>query len=180
MDIPAETKTQIQQRIEEVRKRYPEAQAACLPALYVAQDHLNYISDEALAVVAESLGLPQAFVQGVATFYTMYYSKPVGTYHLQLCTNVSCMLSGAETVLDGLAEYLGINKGETTSDGLFTLSEVECLAACGSGPVLQVNNRYYEHVDLEKAKRIVDELRAQGAKAPASEEAPAPNAAPPA
>lgn len=180
MDIPAETKTRIQQRIEEIRKRYPEAQAACLPALYVAQDHLNYISDEALALVADALAIPKAFVQGVATFYTMYNKKPVGLYHLQLCTSVSCMLSGAETVLEGLADYLGIQKGETSSDGLFTLSEVECLAACGSGPVLQVNNHYYEHVDLEKAKQIVDELKARGAETPAAEEAPAPNAAPPA
>ena len=180
MDIPAETRTRIQQRIAEIRKRYPEAQAACLPALYVAQDHLNYISDEALALVAESLDIPKAFVQGVATFYTMYNKKPVGRYHLQLCTNVSCMLSGAESVLAGLADHLGIQVGETTSDGLFTLSEVECLAACGSGPVLQVNNRYYEQVDLEKAKQIVEELRAQGDAAPAGDAAPTPNAAPPA
>ena len=159
MEIPAETKTLIQKRIGEIRQQYPEAQAACLPALHVAQDHLNYVSDDVLDLVAETLTLPTAFVQGVATFYTMYNQRQVGKYHLQLCTNVSCMLMGAEELLMGLEKHLGVKAGETTKDGLFTLTEVECLAACGTGPVLQVNDLYHENMDLDAAKVLIEELR---------------------
>jgi NADH-quinone oxidoreductase subunit E len=161
MEIPTETKNLIQKRIGEIRQQYPEAQAACLPALHVAQQHLNYVSDDVLDLVADTLTLPSAFVQGVATFYTMYNTRTVGRYHLQLCTNVSCMLEGAEELLMGLEKHLGIKAGETTSDGVFTLDEVECLAACGTGPVLQINDKYHETMDLEKAIALLDDLKSK-------------------
>jgi len=159
MEIPTETKNLIQKRIGEIRQQYPEAQAACLPALHVAQEHLNYVSDDVLDLVADTLTLPPAFVQGVATFYTMYNKRKVGKYHLQLCTNVSCMIEGAEELLIGLEKYLGVKAGETTPDGVFTLDEVECLAACGTGPVLQINDKYHEGMDLEKATALLDKLK---------------------
>lgn len=161
MEIPTETKNLIQKRIGEIRQQYPEAQAACLPALHVAQEHLNYVSDDVLDLIADTLTLPSAFVQGVATFYTMYNKRKVGKYHLQLCTNVSCMLEGAEELLIGLEKHLGIKAGETTSDGVFTLDEVECLAACGTGPVLQINDKYHETMDLEKAAALLDKLKSK-------------------
>ncbi len=159
MEIPTETKNLIQKRIDEIRQQYPEAQAACLPALHIAQEHLNYVSDDVLDLVADTLKLPPSFVQGVATFYTMYNKRKVGRYHLQLCTNVSCMLEGAEELLMGMEEHLGIKAGETTSDGVFTLQEAECLAACGTGPVLQINDKYHESMDLKKAIALLDDLK---------------------
>ncbi len=161
MEIPTETKNLIQKRIGEIRTQYPDAQAACLPALHVAQEHLNYVTDDVLDLIADTLTLPGAFVQGVATFYTMYNKRQVGKYHLQLCTNVSCMLEGAEELLLDLEKHLGIKAGETTSDGLFTLDEVECLAACGTGPVLQINDKYHESMDLDKATKLLDELKSK-------------------
>ncbi len=176
MEIPAETKKLIQTRIGEIRQKYPEAQAACLPALYVCQDSLNYISDDVLDLVADTLELPSAFVQGVATFYTMYNKKAVGRYHLQLCTNVSCLLNGAEELLDGIESHLGIKNGQTTKDGLFSLNEVECLAACGTAPVLQVNDKYYEEMTLEKVKSLLDGHKTKAKDAPKGDGDPTPNA----
>ncbi len=159
MEIPTETKNLILKRIAEIQTQYPDAQAACLPALHVAQDHVSYVTDDVLDLVADTLTLPPAFVQGVATFYTMYRKRRVGRYHLQLCTNVSCMLEGAEDLLAGLESHLGIGAGETTPDGMFTLDAVECLAACGTGPVLQINDRYHESMTLEKAVKLLDALK---------------------
>jgi NADH-quinone oxidoreductase subunit E len=164
MHIPTETTSIIQQKIGDARGRYPEARAACLPSLHLVQEHLGYVSAEAVDLVAAALDLPPSFVQGVATFYSMYQKRPIGRYHLQLCTSVSCGLNGAEELWKGLQSYLGIGKGETSPDG-FTLTEVECLAACGSGPVLQVNDTYHEHMDLAKAKALIDELRARSTPA---------------
>lgn len=180
MEIPTETKKLIQQRVAEIRQRYPDAQAACLPALHVAQGHLNYVSDEVLGMVAELLSLPVSYVQGVATFYTMYNKAEVGKYHLQLCTNVSCMLRGAEKLLSGLEEHLGIKAGQTTGDGLFTLAEVECLAACGTAPVLQINDKYYENMDLDQAKALIEGLRDKAGATSAGSGQPTPNADAPA
>lgn len=180
MEIPTETKKLIQQKVGEIRQRYPDAQAACLPALHVAQGHLNYVSDDVLGLVGEILALPVAYVQGVATFYTMYNKAQVGKYHLQLCTNVSCMLRGGEQLLAGLEGYLGIKAGQTSPDGIFTLAEVECLAACGTAPVLQVNDKYYENMDLDQAKALIERLRAKAEATSVGEGEPTPNANAPA
>jgi NADH-quinone oxidoreductase subunit E len=180
MEIPTETKKLIEQRVAEIRQRYPDAQAACLPALHVAQGHVNYVSEDVLELVAEMLSLPTAYVQGVATFYTMYNKASVGRYHLQLCTNVSCLLHGAQELLAGLEDHLGIKTGQTTKDGMFTLAEVECLAACGTAPVLQVNDKYYEEMDLEQAKTLIERLRAKADSTSIGEGEPTPNASVPA
>jgi NADH-quinone oxidoreductase E subunit len=150
-----------QARIEKIVTRYPDKMAACLPVLYVAQEEFGYLPAEVMELVAQTLELPASHVYGVATFYTMFNNEKVGTYHLQVCTNVSCMICGGYDVLGRLEKKLGIKAGETTKDGLFTLTEVECLAYCGSAPVVQVNDEIHELLSPDKVEQLVDELRAK-------------------
>ncbi len=150
-----------QARIKKILSRYPTKMAACLPVLYVAQEQFGHLSTEAQELVAETLELTPAHVHGVATFYTMYNKKEVGTYHVQACTNVSCMLCSGYDVLGRLEQTLGIKAGETTTDGLFTLTEVECLAYCGTAPVVQINDDVHELVSPDKVDDLIDELRAK-------------------
>ena len=142
-----------------VRARYPDAQAACIPVLHLAQDEFGYLSDEALALVATTLGLVESHVLGVATFYTMFHRKPRGRYVLMVCTNVSCMLNGGYRVLERIAARLGIKPGETTPDGKFTLIEEECLAACADGPMAMLDQKYYLRLSTpEQVDAMLDEL----------------------
>ncbi|NLE76903.1 MAG: NADH-quinone oxidoreductase subunit NuoE, partial [Chloroflexi bacterium] len=136
--------------------------SALMPALELAQRELGWLPNEALVEVGELLGVPSVEVLSVASFYTMYQRRPVGKYLLQVCGNVSCALLGAKEVLAAIERKLGIAVGETTADGLFTLLEVECLGACGSGPVMQVNDRYCENLTPEKVEQLLEELAAQG------------------
>lgn len=145
--------------IEEITKRYPDRRSAIMPALYIAQEKYGYLSKEAMEEVAAILDIPPVQVYEVATFYTMYNKEPVGRFHIQVCTNVSCLLLGAENLLELLKEKLGIDKGETTKDGLFTLSTVECLGSCGTAPVMQINETYYENLTEEKVEEILSKLR---------------------
>jgi NADH-quinone oxidoreductase E subunit len=154
-----------QDKIKKLRSRYPNDMAACLPLLHLAQEEFGWVSQEAMDLVAETLELPPAHVYGVATFYTMYNKVKVGTYHLQVCTNVSCMLCGAYDVRGRVENKLGIKVGETTPDGMFTLTEVECLAYCGTAPAVQVNDDIYELVSPDKVDELIDKLKAE---APAS------------
>ena len=149
------------QQIEKILGRYPNKMAACLPALYVAQKEFGHVSREAMDLVAAELELPPSHVYGVATFYTMYNKKPVGRYHVQACTNVSCMLCGAYDVLGRLERKLGIKAGETTKDGLFTLTEVECLAYCGTAPAVQINDDIHELISPDKVDALIDQLKAK-------------------
>ena len=139
--------------------RYPDREAVILPALYLAQREFGYVSDEAIAYVAGLVGVPPARVEGVATFYTMYNRKPVGKYHVQICRNLSCSLMGAEHLIERVSKKLGIQPGETTADGRFTLTKVECLGSCGTAPVMQVNDDYYENLTGDSIDRILDGLR---------------------
>lgn len=150
-----------QAKIDTIVARYPTKMAACLPVLYVAQEQFGMLSPEVQELVAQTLDLPVTHVHGVATFYTMYNKRKVGTYHVQVCTNVSCMLCSAYDVLGEAEKKLGIRAGETTADGLFTLDEVECLAYCGTAPAVQVNETIYELVDETKIVQLIDELRAK-------------------
>jgi NADH-quinone oxidoreductase subunit E len=149
------------QQIEKILGRYPNKMAACLPVLHVAQEEFGHVSRDAMDLVAEVLELPPSHVYGVATFYTMYNKQPVGRYHVQACTNVSCMLCGAHDVLGRLEKKLGIRAGETTRDGLFTLSEVECLAYCGTAPAVQINDEIHELVSPDKVDELIDRLKAK-------------------
>jgi NADH-quinone oxidoreductase E subunit len=148
-----------QQKIEQIRSRYPTAQAACLPVLHLAQDEFGYISDAAIDLVAQTLALPPSHVWGVVTFYTMYHRHPVGKHVLMVCTNVSCMLRGGYDVLRALEGHLGIKAGETSADGEFTVVEEECLAACADAPCVIAGERYFLRLTPETAVRALDEIK---------------------
>ena len=146
-------------RFERTLARYPNREAAILPTLHLAQREFGYLSAEAVIYVASLLGFTPARIEGVATFYTMYNRKPVGKYHLQICRNLSCSLMGAEHLIEHVAKRLGVKPGETTADGRFTLSTVECLGSCGTAPVMQVNDDYYENLSEESIEGLLDRLR---------------------
>lgn len=146
-------------RIQELMLKYPRKQSALLPALYVAQADHGYLTHGGIRDIAEMMSLTPTEVEGVATFYTMYLKRPVGEYVLQVCTTLSCALNGGITLLHHLEQRLGICAGETTDDGKFTLMGVECLAACGTAPMMQVNDLYVENLTLDQADALIDELR---------------------
>lgn len=138
---------------------YPERQAAMLPILWTVQREAGWISPEAMVWVGERLGCSAAAVQAVVTFYTMFDEQPVGRWKLQVCRTLSCELMGARAVIERIRERLGIEPGETTQDGEFTLQEVECLASCGTGPMMQCNLKFYENLTPERVDALLDELR---------------------
>ena len=145
---------------ENIIAQYPQRKAAIMPLLWLVQEKLGYIPKEAIDEVAELTGTTPIHVEAVVKFYEMFHERPVGRYQLMLCTNVSCLLRGADKTLQKLKEVLGIDVGETTPDGLFTLEEVECLAACDKAPVLLVNAvELFENVTPDKVEQIVAELR---------------------
>lgn len=145
-------------KFEQYLTRYPVKRAAIMPTLWLAQQEFGWLSDETLAYVARLLELPDAFVAAVASFYTMYYKRPVGRHHVQVCTNLSCALRGADEIVDCLRRRLGVGLGETTADGRFTLSEVECLGSCGTAPMMQVDDDYWENLTPESTLALVDRL----------------------
>ena len=151
------------ERFEKILTRYPTKQAALLPALALAQEVRGHVSPGSMDRVAELLELSPAYVRGVATFYTMYNKAPVGRYLVQICTNVSCNLCGAEDVLDSFLRYTDTELGETSDDGSFTVIEAECLAGCGFPTCVQINSRYYENVTPAEVPRIIEVLRAEAA-----------------
>jgi NADH-quinone oxidoreductase E subunit len=145
--------------IGEVRGEYPDAQSALLPALYLAQqDYGGWLPEEAFGEVADVLGLPPAFVISAASFYTMLHRKPVGRHLIQVCGNISCSLLGARHLLEHVSRKLGIQPGETTPDGKFSLLEVECLGSCGTAPMMQLDDRYYEGLTEERIDEILEGL----------------------
>ena len=142
-------------KLEEIKSRYPTAHAALMPVLWIAQEQFGWISKEVMEYVGGLLNIPAEHILGVVNFYTMYNSKPVGKFHLQVCTNVSCMLRGGYDVLDYITNKLNIKPGETTSDGLFTVTEVECLGSCSTAPMMQVNNYFEENLNNEKIDKLL-------------------------
>jgi NADH-quinone oxidoreductase subunit E len=149
-------------RLEDLLSLYPDRRAAVLPILHLVQSEHGYVPDEAIPYVAERVGLSPAHVEGVATFYTMFERRPRGKHHLQICRNLSCSLMGAETLVAHVSAKLGILPGETTPDGMFTLSVVECLGSCGTAPVMQVGDEYHENLTVEAVDALIDRLRAEG------------------
>lgn len=146
-------------KADKLRARYPRPDAALIPLLHELQKEAGYVPEEGMDELAKLLGLPYSRVKAVVTFYTMFNREPVGKYHLQLCRNISCHMAGAPDLLAHLKRALGIEEGETTKDGLFTLSAVECLGACGAAPVMQVNEDYFENLDTAKLDALLDDLR---------------------
>lgn len=145
--------------LDEILKRYPTKMAACIPALHLCQDQNGWISDEVIAWVSNRLDLPPAHVKGVVTFYTLFNQHPVGKHQLWVCRTLPCALRGAGEVLEHCEKRLGIKPGETTADGKITLRTAECLASCGTAPMIQVDKEYYENLTLEQVDRILDKLQ---------------------
>jgi len=146
-------------RFEYILTRYPNKEAALLPTLHLAQEVWGWISPETVMYVSELLDLSPANVFGVVSFYNMYNQKPVGKYHLQVCTNLSCMVTNAYDIYDNLCDRLKITPGQTTADGLYTVTEVECLGSCGTAPVVQINNDYHENMNVEKMNELLGKLK---------------------
>jgi len=151
-------------RFDEIIKRYPpdRKRSAVLPALYLVQHQQGYITANAMRHVAELLEITPADVEDVVSFYTMFYTKPVGKFVLQVCRTLSCALNGAERVTAELCDKLGIRPGETDPSRTFTLLEVECLGACDRAPVVMVNDAWHECVRPQDASKLVDDLKARG------------------
>jgi len=148
--------------IADILSRYPVRRSALLPLLYLAQRETGYISEEAMKEIAGILRLTPPQVYETATFYTMLNLKPVGKFHIQVCKSLMCALVGSDQLIGWLERRLGITVGAMTADGLFSLSKVECLAACGTGPMMQINDDYYERLTEEKVDRILADLKRDG------------------
>ncbi len=139
--------------------RYPRSRSALIPLLHVAQQQDGWVTDEAMAHIGELLGLSPAEVLGTCSFYEMFKREPVGTYLVNVCTNISCQLLGGEELLEHVEHRLGVKAGATTADGMFTVEDVECIAACTEAPCLQVNYRYFHRITHEGFDALVDDLR---------------------
>jgi len=150
-------------KVKEIVARYPEGrqQSAVLPLLDLAQrQNDGYASDAVIDAVAKALDMPRIRVMEVASFYTMISRKPVGKYHLQCCTTTPCWLRGSADVVDAIRKHLGIDFGEVTEDGLFSMLEVECLGACVNAPIVQVNDDFFEDLDAESTVKLLKALKA--------------------
>jgi NADH-quinone oxidoreductase E subunit len=147
-----------QAELEQILARYPVRRAAIMPTLWLAQREHGHLSEEVMTYVAEILELSPAFVASVASFYTMYYKRPMGRYHVQVCTNLSCTLLGANDIVGCLKQRLGIGLGDTDAARTFSLSEVECLGSCGTAPMMQVNDDFWENLTPERTLEIIDRL----------------------
>ena len=146
----------------DILARYPQRRAALMPTLWLAQREFGWLSEEAMAYVAELMELPVAWVTSVASFYTMYWKRPPGRWHLQLCRNLPCALRGSLDIQRAIEDRLGIRDGEKTADGRFSFEEVECLASCGTAPVLQINNgAYHETLDVPRALALIERLASE-------------------
>ena len=150
-----------QEVVEEILGRYPEygRRSAVMPLLWEVQNAERHISEARIAEIAEILDLHPTEVKGVMSFYHEYHGEPVGRYHLQVCATLSCSLVGSDELYDYLVEKLGIVNGEADDEGRFSIQKVECLGSCGTGPVLQVNDTYYERVTRSRCDQLVEAMR---------------------
>ena len=147
------------EQIQEIAAGYPQSRSAVLPALRLAQEQYGWLSPDALREVADALDVTPAYCQAVASFYDMFHMKPVGRHLVEVCTNISCALVGAQQVLEAFESELGVKTGETTEDGDVTLRALECAGGCGWGTVVAIDHRYREPVRPEDVPKIVSELR---------------------
>ncbi|GAB1441387.1 NADH-quinone oxidoreductase subunit NuoE [Ignavibacteriales bacterium] len=146
------------EKVVKLFDNYPTKKAAVMPVLYIAQEQNGYISGEVIKEVSTMLEITEEDVMGVVTFYTMYHQHKPGKYHLQVCTNVSCMLRGAYDIWEAVKAKTGLKNGETSADGLFSLEEVECMGSCGTAPMIAVNEDFHENLTKEKALELIDSL----------------------
>lgn len=143
----------------ELTQRYPEARSALLPMLHLVQSYDGYVTQAGIEMCADVLGITEAEVAAVATFYTMYKRRPVGDFHVGVCTNTLCAIMGGDTIWKSLSEYLGVGHDETTDDGKISLERVECNAACDFAPVVMVNWEFVDNQSPQSARELVDKLR---------------------
>jgi NADH-quinone oxidoreductase E subunit len=145
--------------LEKIKGKYPTARSAILPAIYIAQREFGWLSPEAYEAIENILGVPKATVRGVALFYSMYKHKPMGRSIVQLCTNVSCMILGAERLVDFLKNKYGLEPGGTTPDTRFSLVIMECIGACGTAPAMLVNDDFYENLTEKYIEEILEKYK---------------------
>lgn len=148
--------------MEEILSRYPVKRSALLPLLNLAQREEGFVSEPAMREIAKILDLTPPQVFETVTFYTMFHLQPIGKFHLQVCKSLMCALVGSDDVVGWIQKKVGIAPGQTTPDKLYTLSVVECLGSCGTGPMMQVNDDYYEQLSEEKVGRILNDLQRDG------------------
>jgi len=152
---------QLEKRFADLVTHYPIKRSALVPMLLYAQDEVGCISDDVVHEIAERLGLTDLEVRNVVSYYSMLHTRPIGKYNIQVCTNISCMLRGAEHIFDHLRKRLGIGHKQDTPDGLFHLEEVECIGACCWGPAIQVNYDFHENLTTEKVDEVLDRYRSR-------------------
>lgn len=148
--------TEEQQQIASLKLLYPEPKAAIMPVLWMAQKKWGWLSEDVMKEVSYVMDLPYVHVLGVASFYTMYFKKPMGQHHVQVCTNISCMLLGGYALLRHAKERLGIGNNEATADGTFSLEEVECMGACGGAPMIAINETFHENATTQQLDALID------------------------
>ncbi|MCC6309366.1 MAG: NAD(P)H-dependent oxidoreductase subunit E [Trueperaceae bacterium] len=150
-----------QEKLAEILSRYPAdgRRSALMPLLWEVQREERYVSEERMRELAEIVGTTATEVKGVMSFYSTYHDQPVGTFHIQVCSTLSCALAGSDELFDFLSNELGIVNGETTADGRFSLQKVECVGSCGTAPVVQVNDTYFERVGRGRCQHLVDALK---------------------
>ncbi len=151
-------------RFDRLVTLYPVKRSALIPMLLYAQDEVGYISDAVVAEVAERIGITELDVRNVVSYYSLMRTKPVGKYHVQVCTNIACMLRGGNELLHHCSKRLGIGNKQTTPDGVFSLEEVECIGACSWAPAVQVNYDFHENLTPELMDKVLDEYRAKASK----------------
>lgn len=152
---PVKLSEAAEKRAQEILAEYPQIRSAVMPLLYIAQEELGHITQQAVEWVAARLKMPPVQVWEVATFYTMYYKKPVGKYHVQVCRTLPCALRGARKVSEFVHKRLGIKPGEVTKDGMWSFDEVECLGSCGTAPMCQINDAFFENLSEERLEALL-------------------------
>ena len=152
-------------RIAKIFSKYPDKRSGIMDMLYLAQEEYGWVSEDALREVADICEVDPTQAQSIAGFYTMFSEKPKGKYWLQVCTDLPCALRGADEFYQQLCDYLGVEDGGTTADGLFTVEQVMCLAACDRAPMLQCNFHYHEHLDMDTIKGLIEQWRAEALSA---------------
>ena len=146
------------QRVEELKKLYPDQRSAVMPVLYIAQEEFGLINEAAIQWVSKVMDMPPVQVMEVATFYTMYYKRPVGKYHFQVCRTLSCALRGAKQITEHLCHRFKVKPNEVTADGKWSYEDVECLGSCGTAPMCEINDLYFENLTVEKLDEIITRL----------------------
>ena len=150
---------QLEQRFADLLTHYPIKRSALVPMLLYAQDAVGYVSNELVHEIASRLDLTDLEVRNVVSYYSMLHTRPIGKYNIQVCTNISCMLRGAEGIFEHISKRLGIGHKQDTPDGLFHLEEVECIGACCWSPAMQINYDFHENLTTEKVDRVLDQYR---------------------